>query len=219
MPNSPAWPLPPHVQIQDFLPRAEHDQLLAWVLANEHEFRPAKLLSSGRGAKSRVEPDVRISLTTRQLGPLADPLERRFRESLCALEQGTGTSAGKGSLELELAAHGDGAHYQPHVDMSFGERRRPVGGREGEDRVLSSVYYFYHEPKAFSGGALRLHRFNARPYDSEPLPDDYVDIEPLQNSIVAFPSWAMHEVRPVHCPSRSFRDYRFAINCWFCRKL
>jgi Rps23 Pro-64 3,4-dihydroxylase Tpa1-like proline 4-hydroxylase len=42
-------------------------------------------------------------------------------------------------------------------------------------------------------------------------------VEPNQNTLVAFPSWARHEVRRVDCSSRTFADYRFAVNIWLCR--
>jgi SM-20-related protein len=73
--------------------------------------------------------------------------------------------------------------------------------------VLSGVYYFHAEPKAFTGGALRLYAIGGQG-------ERYVDIEPTHNSLLMFPSWAPHEVMPVRCPSRRFVDSRFAINCW-----
>ncbi|MES2136851.1 MAG: 2OG-Fe(II) oxygenase [Pseudomonadota bacterium] len=220
MTQRPAWPLPPVARINDFLPRDEHRALLEWVLGNEELFRPSKLIiNDGPAMKSLVDPEFRLSMTTRKLGALAPGLEQRMREALPALEQAIGAKTGATSIELELAAHGDGAHYGRHVDMQYGEDRQPVGARPGEDRVLSAVYYFHREPKRFSGGALRLYRFNIRPARGTPTAEDYVDIEPAQNSLVAFAPWVTHEVRPVTCPSQKFEDYRFALNCWFCRKL
>ena len=43
---------------------------------------------------------------------------------------------------------------------------------------------------------------------------DYVEFEPLRNSLVVFPSWVRHEVRRVSCPDCSFEDSRFAVNAW-----
>lgn len=96
---------------------------------------------------------------------------------------------------------------------------RPIGASNGQDRVLSAVYYFYREPKGFSGGALRLYRFGARPAEANGDPSNWVDVEPHRNSLVAFPSFALHEVLNVDCPSGSFENFRFALNCWFCRTL
>lgn len=112
---------------------------------------------------------------------------------------------------------GDGGHFAQHIDIPVGPNRRTVGEQPGEDRFISAVYYFFAEPKRFSGGALRLYRFGADPAacgDS-----DSIAFEPLQNRLVIFPSWARHSVDRVTCSSEEFADYRFALNCWFCRKL
>lgn len=213
-------PLPRYAQLTDVLSADLHRMLLDWVLANEHHFRPAKVnLRSGEDLKPTVEPAKRIAGVMRNLGRVEEPIRERLIELLPQLMAGTGTPGPEPrSLELELAAHGDGAHYAAHVDLPIGPGRRPLGQAEGEDRVLSAVLYFHAEPKAFSGGQLRLFRFGAGPESGAAL-DSHVDVEPLQNSLVAFPSWVRHEVRSVACPSREFRDYRFALNCWYCRKL
>lgn len=67
----------------------------------------------------------------------------------------------------------------------------------------------FRRPRGFAGGELRLHPFS---------PDgarDWLDIEPEHNALLAFPSWAPHEVRPVNCPSRRFEESRFAVKVWF----
>ena len=219
MADPPAWPLPRFVQLKDFLTPSEHQAMIRWVLQHQANFRPAKIIDDHGPAKSLVDPKLRIGLTARGLGPLRAMLDRRMREALPQIEEAIGSRADATSIELELAAHGDGAHYRPHLDISYGEGRKVVGATPNEDRVLSAVYYFHREPKGFSGGALRLYRFNARPLTGAVDPSDYVDVQPLQNSLVAFPSWVTHEVRTVRCDSNSFEDYRFALNCWFCRKL
>ena len=213
------WPLPHYAQIRNFLPAAEHRLVLDWVLRNEEQFRPAKLIAE-HGSKGKLDPEFRTALTCRNLGAIRPMLERRLSDALPALQQATGTSGDAPSIELELAAHGDGAHFKPHVDISYGEGRRPAGAHPGEHRVLSAVYYLHKEPKAFKGGELRLYRFDVRPsVADESGVADHVDVEPLQNSVVAFPPWVTHEVRHVECPSNAFADYRFALNCWYCRKL
>ena len=206
-------PLPPYAQLTDFLSPDELDGLLEWVLANEDKFAPATIMS---GDAQVVNPDWRVGLTNRDLGPLEPVLRKRLLESLPALMAKTGASGPEPrTLELELAAHGDGAHYRAHTDLPIGPRRQLR--TPGEDRVLSGVLYFHAEPKAFSGGALRLYRLGSDGKDDDPA--SYIDIQPLQNSFAVFHSWVRHEVRTVHCPSRRFRDYRFALNCWFRRKL
>lgn len=213
-------PLPPYKRILDFLPEGEHRQLLDWSLSIRDKFQPATV-SKGRPEREfRVDPERRIGLTTRKLGPLREVLSERLLGALPELMASTGTGGPPPtSLELELAAHADGAYYRPHIDIPVGANRQPLGAEPGQDRVLSAVYYFYAEPKAFSGGQLRLYPFGPIPAASAPPPADHVDLEPVRNSLVAFPSWVPHEVRPIRVPSGEFQDYRFALNCWYCRAL
>jgi Rps23 Pro-64 3,4-dihydroxylase Tpa1-like proline 4-hydroxylase len=100
-------------------------------------------------------------------------------------------------------AHGDGAFFTRHFDTI-----RANDSDQKRIRVLSGVYYFNAEPKAFTGGALRLHAIGGKEGEN------FVDIEPARNSLVVFLSWAPHEVLPVSCPSKRFIDSRFAINYW-----
>lgn len=212
-------PLPPYARMFDFLTEDEHRQLLDWVLSIRDRFRPATV-SKGRPKREfRVDPERRIGLTTRKLGPLEAVLRERLLKALPELMAGTGTGGPPPtSLELELAAHADGAYYRPHIDIPVGANRQPLGANPGEDRVLSAVYYFHAEPKGFSGGQLRLFAFGPIPAAGEEK-RAHVDLEPVRNSLVAFPSWVPHEVRPIRCPSGDFGDYRFALNCWYCRAL
>lgn len=212
--------LPPHVRISNFLPGAEHQILYEWALSIQGSFRPATVTKGQLERESRVDPDRRIALTTPKLGPLEAKLRERLLSALPQVMMGTGSSGPPPtSLELELAAHGDGAYYSPHIDIPVGANRQPLGAQPGEDRLLSAVYYFHAEPRAFSGGQLRLYRFGGIPTVFEPQPALHVDLEPVHNSLVAFPSWVPHEVRRVTCPSGDFRDYRFALNCWYCRAI
>ena len=205
-------PLAPYARLTDFLPQDELETLLEWVLSHEQSFAPATIMS---GDKPVVNAEWRVGLTCRDLGPLEPMLRKRMLAALPRLMAQTGASGPEPSkLELELAAHGDGAHYRPHTDLPIGARRKLRSSKD--DRVLSSVLYFHAEPKQFSGGALRLFRIGAEDSTDESA---FVELPPEQNSLVAFHSWVRHEVRPVHCPSREFRDYRFALNCWFRRKL
>jgi Rps23 Pro-64 3,4-dihydroxylase Tpa1-like proline 4-hydroxylase len=109
-----------------------------------------------------------------------------------------------GSVELELVAHYDGAFLKRHMDTSTGLDWDAKGVR-----LLSAVYYLHRLPRAFSGGCLRLFPFGASGED-----DGFLDIEPEHNTLIVFPSWAEHEVRPICCPSGEFADSRFSINIW-----
>lgn len=110
-------------------------------------------------------------------------------------------------IEVQLTAHNDGCYYKIHND---------AGSEKTASREITYVYYFYQEPKAFSGGELRI-------YDTELKGggainhDNYKTITPVNNSIVFFNSRCRHEVMPVICPSQAFENSRFTVNGWIRR--
>lgn len=211
-------PMPPHATLDAFLGAAEHRALLDWALGVEGEFKPAKVFRGEGGTIRALDPTRRNALNHPGLGPFEPMMRERLLDKLPEIMAAAGYSGPEPrSIELELNAYGEGAHFVPHIDIPLGQVRKPAGEGKDEDRVISAVYYFHSEPKAFSGGALRLFRFGADP--EEAGPGDSVAFEPKQNSLVAFPSWAMHGVETVHCPSGRFADFRFGLNCWLCRKI
>jgi SM-20-related protein len=204
-PDQGQLPFPPYAQLLDFFEGPLARALLEWVLANRDRFQ-----ASGVSGEKRLDLAVRSSLTFGDLGPYRDPIEATLRARAKHLFQAAGLKVPGGfSFELELVAHGHGAHFKPHRDIVVGPTRGPG---TVDDRLLSGVYYFHREPKAFSGGELRIYRMG-----SIEAPGEYREVQPMQNSMVVFPPWAAHEVRPVSCPSGSFEDSRFALNCWFCK--
>jgi Rps23 Pro-64 3,4-dihydroxylase Tpa1-like proline 4-hydroxylase len=202
-------PIPPHFQYRDFLSEGELADLLAFTMESRPRFRASQL------AGKIVDPDRRRSEQLGDLGPMRALFEGKLRAMAVDLFKRTGTKPFDiDYVELEIVAHNDGAHFNAHSDIPVGPGRERLGGdRSGRhDRLLSGVYYYYNEPKGFAGGQLRLFRFGGG--DG---PDDYVDIEPERNSFVIFPSWAVHEVRTIHCPSGRFEDSRYAVDAWLCR--
>jgi Rps23 Pro-64 3,4-dihydroxylase Tpa1-like proline 4-hydroxylase len=188
----------PHLVWRDFLPVAEHKAILEWALANRASFAPSLV---GRG---KLRAGFRSSATVTATDyPWKGGFRERVRDAVPALAGALGVAAfAVEQIQLSLIAYNDGDFYREHVDTEPSRDRAHAG-----DRVLSAVYYFHREPQAYSGGALRLHAFN-------PASDRFEDVAPEQNSLIAFASFARHEVRPVMCPSRRFEDSRFAINCW-----
>lgn len=204
-------PLPPHRLLTGFLSAGDHRRLLDWTLAARDRLRPSKLVGG------IVDEELRISSVLRDLGEMRPLLKTAIANRLGQIFSGAGVRAFTPDVvETELAAHGDGAHFAPHVDVAYGADRGLVGGDRtgGHDRIVSCVYYFHAEPKRFTGGELRLHRFGSRASGED---GSYVDIPPLQNALLVFPSIALHEVRRVSVPSRRFEDSRFAVNIWLAR--
>jgi Rps23 Pro-64 3,4-dihydroxylase Tpa1-like proline 4-hydroxylase len=194
--------MPPYLVLRDFLDEATVAGLLDYALSRQSDFAPTRL-----GSKA-VDPAFRVSTGLRELGGYRRILKAKILglvPSLISQLQVTPFDTPK--LETELVAHGDGAFYKRHVDT-----RTARHGEAHDLRVLSGVYYFHAEPKAFTGGALRLYALGGT------KGENFVDIEPVNNSLLVFPSWAPHEVMPVSCPSKRFIDSRFAINCWLRRQ-
>jgi SM-20-related protein len=134
---------------------------------------------------SELNPSVRISYKLDDLGTLREELESRIMLMAPAVITDLHlTLFSPARCEIELVAHGDGAFYSRHIDTDT-----ESGGAADMHRIVSGVYYFNNEPKAFSGGALRLYSFGPFAAHSE-----FVDIEPSHNTFVVFPSWVLHEV-------------------------
>jgi SM-20-related protein len=190
-------PFAPYVVLHDFLEEGEVAALLDYSLTNEQAFQRSR-------TRGGIDPAYRVSSCLRDMGALKKPIRQKIIDALPRLVAGLHMRSFQYSrTEMELVAHGDGAFYKIHVDTS---QNRPA---DKTQRVVSCVYYFNALPKAFSGGALRMFPFGgAHPGER------FIDIPPDHNTLLAFPSFAPHEVRPVSCPSRRFADSRFAINCW-----
>lgn len=189
---------------RDFLDRPILEELLGWAVANEARFDQPRV-----GVKNKVDDSIRVSMTIRDFGPARLAIDRRVREKIPDIFRDLRVTPFEPSkLETELVASNDGAFYSEHIDTFVGD------DRANSDRVVSAIYYFHSEPKAFSGGALRIYPL---PFQRK-SPDEFVEIEPEQNTLVVFPSFLLHEVRPVSCPTRLFAHSRFSVNVWIHRK-
>ncbi|NEP46595.1 MAG: proline hydroxylase, partial [Okeania sp. SIO2H7] len=186
-----------YIQLTNFLDSTLHQQILDYAVRQE----PAFVGSS----TSTGDLDYRQSSVLHHFPEFADimrgEIHRAFSDVIAALKINPFNIT---QVEAQLTAHNDGHYYKVHNDN---------GSEDTATRVLTYVYYFYQDPKPFAGGALRI-------YDSRIQNNYYVqadsfqDVTPLNNSIVFFPSYYMHEVLPIVCPSRQFSDSRFTINGW-----
>jgi len=184
---------------REFLDGGTAGALLDYALARRELFQPTRV---GIKERMRDDPGHRISLATRDLGPFTQTLTDRVAAVVPAMVTSLAMSRVKiARVELEMVAHGDGAFYGRHVDLNPHRATETI-------RALSGVFYLHAQPRRFSGGQLRLY-----PSASGTV-DRFIDVEPDHNSFVAFPSWLLHEVMPVRCPSGLFQDSRFSVNCW-----
>lgn len=190
--------MPPYLVRDGFLEEEECDGLFHWALDRADGFGPSILVDRV------VEPETRSSRSLPDARPLLPLFRRKLMPMLPDLFAALGVPPfDPPQFELQLTAHNDGDYYRPHIDTRRGPRD------ELGVRTISLVHYFSPSPLRFGGGALRIHAFGG---------SDSIDIDPRRNRLVAFPSHARHEVRPVTCTTRRFEDSRFAISCWL-RKL
>jgi SM-20-related protein len=190
-----------YVQIDNFLTVEEHKKLLDYVFQQEANFVPTSTstgdLNYRRSMILHSFPEFSQLVVNRIQAILPDVFRKLNLPSFPIAD-----------IEAQLTSHNDGNYYKVHNDN---------GSPDTATREFTYVYYFYREPKAFSGGELII-------YDSKiennfyVQADSYKTVEPRNNSIVFFLSRYLHEVLPVSCPSQAFADGRFTINGWVRRQ-
>jgi SM-20-related protein len=202
----PLQKIPPHLTIGDVMPPALHAEMLDWAIANR------ELMDDARIGGGQYAPNFRraltLSLRRSESAPWKAAASAEIEARLPRLFEALKIPPFAHRIEAALVAYTNGCFVRTHVDTAYGDAREPT------DRVLTAVYYFHREPKAFAGGELRLYPLGAP--GSGPRP--FAELVPAQNSLVAFGSWAPHEVMPVSVPSERWEDSRFAVNFWV-RKL
>ena len=198
--------IPRHAEIERFLTEDLAEAILAHAIAHEADFVPSQVVRAGHQAADATDrQSLRLPAG---LGPHA----AAFREAVLARLGDLCAASGlapfeAADCELELAAHGDGAFYRPHVDT----RTDAAAREEGLVRTLTLVWYAHRRPAGFTGGELAIYPFGG---SEQPC----AAITPHHNLLVAFASIVPHSVEPVACPSGRFTDYRFAVNCWVRRR-
>src|SRR5262245_48841221 len=189
----------PFVRVDAFLTDAEHSALLEFI-ARQHTSAIASKVRA-----DEYEPDTRRSKLvphgeTRAVKRWFAPKIRRLLPEILPRLSSDHMDACR--IELQMTVHNDGDRYNLHSD-----------DHEADDdpRRLSYVYYFHEQPKRFTGGDLLL-------YDSDLVHrqcrSGFTRLEPLDNSIVFFPSAYFHQVTPIQCATRDDRHGRFTVNGW-----
>jgi len=187
----------PVVIIDDLLSDSEWASLLTRVLASEAAFQP----SGTHDART----DYRHSLVLNPPADLVDPVVRRVRAvTPGVLPELRVRPISVGIVEAQVTASIDGSFFGVHTDAD----REKV-----PKRYLTYVYYFNRQPKAFSGGELRVYDDVLR-NGKLARGETFQTIEPLHNRLVLFWAKTMHEVMPVRMPSKDFGDARFTVNGW-----
>jgi len=187
----------PVVIVDGLLGDAEWSALLARVLASEAQFQPS--------ATHDARADYRHSLVLNPPPDLVEPVVRRVRSlTPDVLPELRVQPITVGVVEAQVTASIDGSFFGVHTDAD----RQKV-----PKRYLTYVYYFNRQPKAFSGGELRVYDDVLR-NGKLARGETFQVIEPLHNRLVLFWARTMHEVMPVRMPSGAFGDARFTVNGW-----
>ncbi|MDB5406320.1 MAG: Prolyl 4-hydroxylase alpha subunit, partial [Rhodospirillales bacterium] len=190
----------PYIIAENFLDRALLDELLRFVAAAEPGFVDATVSTSDadyRRSKVLYNFPRFSELVRTKIASIAGDLAKRFGIAPFPVAD----------VECQMTAHNDGNYFKLHNDS---------GSPDTVTRVLTYVYYFNNEPKAYSGGEFRL--YHSRIEDGAYRCGEVAaDITPKNNSVLFFPSYCHHEVLPVRCPTQRFADSRFTINGWIRR--
>jgi SM-20-related protein len=195
------------VVLDEFLAPQELAELTGFILNHEADFEASEVISPDSEG-GVVNYEHRSSRVLMDLGKYQDVMLDRIKTALPQVLGKLGmeefTIAG---VEAQVTASNEGDFFHFHSDN---------GSERVASRYLTFVYFFHSEPRGFEGGELRIHdaRLEKGEYVSK---GTYQTIIPQQNQIVFFPCEVLHEITPVKCASRLFRDSRFTLNGWLRR--
>lgn len=196
---------------RDFLTKRDLRGLTRYVLQHESDFTPSTVISH-EGPDSASDPSYRKSMVLYNLGEYTSLIQDRLLTLLPEVLTACNREAFPIShVDIQVTASNDGDFFKVHQDNSSAD---PV---DISRREISFVYYFHSEPKAFTGGQLKL--YNSQDGKVQQAKKRTTQtITPRQNALVLFPSSYDHEVLPVRCPSRKFVNSRFTVNGWIIRQ-
>jgi SM-20-related protein len=196
-------PATPIVVLDEFLVSEELTGLLDYTLTHSNYFASTRVISrDGEGVIDRANRRSRVLMAW---SPFHELLANRIGAFFpVVLEKLGWPSFQVGHIETQLTASNHEEFFKTHSDNA---------NVAVQTRQLTFVYFFYREPKAFSGGELRVYDTVLKDGCHTPVGPFQV-IHPRQNQIVFFPSYCLHEVTPIDCPSRAFADSRFTLNGW-----
>jgi Rps23 Pro-64 3,4-dihydroxylase Tpa1-like proline 4-hydroxylase len=190
--------LPPVIVIDHFLGEVAAKRLFQYAINRESGFRPSTVALGHQNILDESRRVSKVNSDIEEAMPLIEPAIRKAVDE--AIPKLGLVNVESYFLEPQLTWSGDGAFFKMHVDTLH---------RLANQRVMTVLYYFHKEPKAFTRGQLRLYGLGA-----DANSRSRQEIEPEIDRAVLFPAWFPHEVLPVHCSSAAFADGRFALSCW-----
>ncbi|GGA55713.1 2OG-Fe(II) oxygenase [Okeania sp. KiyG1] len=191
-----------HIEIPNFLSAEENQKAIEIAIQNRDQYIESTTTTKADKYRqsyvlfSQYFPELTALIQSKILQTLPEVLAQlNFRPFEIS------------EIEAQLTAHNDGCYYKIHND---------AGSEKTASREITYVYYFYQEPKAFSGGELRIYDTELKAGEAI-THENFQTITPANNSIIFFNSRCRHEVMPVVCPSKAFEHSRFTVNGWIRR--
>lgn len=195
-----------YIRLDDFLPTEVNQAILENALACQEQFISSKNYSKNdtEAESLKFRRSLRLDFAYFQVhGSLV-------REKIAAVAPQIFAKLGIETFdiqifEIEMIASYDGCYFTAHTDNAYPQTAF---------RQVSCVYYFHKDPKPYRGGELRI--YDTQRIKSNPplIQGAFEEVEPINNSMVFFPSSCLHEILPVFSPTQSFADSRFTINTW-----
>lgn len=191
-----------YLQIDNFLPEEEYQQVIDTAFNKQSKFYDSRTVTNTENYRQS------LILPGKEFSEVYYLIKSKLLETFPSLlDKLKHPEFSVSHVEMQMTAHNDGAFYKAHTD---------AGSEKTKTRELTYVYYFYQEPKQFTGGELKI-------YDTEVQGKKVIQkensqvIEPRNNSIVFFNSRCKHEVLPISCDSNEFKASRFTLNGWLRR--
>ncbi len=195
--------------LEDFLSAQDRAALIRFV-REDSAFSPAQVTVPGAlGGES--DNTLRSAEVTDAVGEMFGLFEDKLGALLPHVRREIDVAHfSAGRVERQITAHGDGNFFGLHSDVGD-------PWAESASRRVSFVYYFHEHPRTFDGGELRLWDTEHHADGTIEAADTFQTVEPIDNSIVFFPSDAYHEVRPVRVEgdTKAPGAKRFTVNGWF----
>ncbi|HEX6741185.1 MAG TPA: 2OG-Fe(II) oxygenase [Sphingomicrobium sp.] len=194
---------PKYLVIDDFL----SEGVLAALDEHARADATAMQLTELGGAPGKAYSAMRrLWVRDGALGSLEPAFRSAMMDRFAELCSGTGIAPFEvAHVETEVVAQRAGSYFAKHVDTDT----RDAGQSLATVRMISAVFYFPREPLAFSGGELVLYDFTGRTAAAQ--------IPPRRNRLIAFPSFAYHEVTALTAGDDGFDGARWSVNCWLHR--
>lgn len=200
----------PFILKQDFLNKEELEEVWKIVNNKSGNMRDATTYNEKDSQKERYRPNIRSStvLDIDSLKPIREWFLEKNKQQLYDLCEGLQIPLFKvAQEELQLTRHRHNDFFKLHTDNNRLKKNR------ASSRKLTFVYYFFQEPKKFSGGDLLI--YDTKAENAAVDKTKFTRIIPKNNSIIFFPPERFHQVTIVNAEGVEDEFTRFTLNGWF----